>query len=199
MLTWLKTYASTHIAYIAIGILAFVFWRAWITQHDNAIRAEMQVHISEADVKARDKTIADLQASKDQVVSDLQKQVQTLQARKVDTPAQALPFIKEVAPAIKPVPVMQDLEPTDDSQIKVDAVELAKTLKQCSIEHEQLDACQQVAKTDEQIIKEKDGQVADKDAEIKTLKKPQGFWKKVGSTLKAVAVGVGIGFAVAHY
>jgi DNA repair exonuclease SbcCD ATPase subunit len=193
MLLWLKTYASTHITYIVIFVMAFAFWRAWITQHDNAIRADLQVKISEADVKARDARIADLLKEKDadRAFANEQMAVLEQQLAGVKTRLDALKVIQQLAPAVHPVE-----SPTDPTSVTVEAIPLAQELTQCRIDRIDLGACKKNLEQTEQIAEERKAQIKDKNDEITMLKKPQGFWKKVGSKLKDVGTGIGIGIGI---
>lgn len=194
MIPWLKTYARTHLVYLLLIGMAGIGFRSWLIEHDNRLLAVQQEKISEADVKARDARIADLLQQKADIeakaAADKAALIKQLSA--VKTPAQAVPVVAALAPELKPTPI------PNTTQVAVEAVPLATVLTQCRVDQVDLGACRTKLASDDQIITEQKGQLVDKDTEIKALKKPRGFWKRVTGTVKMVGIGIGIGFGLAH-
>lgn len=186
-------YLKTHLFYVLLIAGAIFAGHSWLVEHDNRLLAEQQAKISEADARASASRVVDLEASLASTQAARDDQVATLEHRlaSVKTPAQALPVVQELAPALKPEVA------SSPNSVSVDTIELAKELTQCREDKVSLDACQVQLKTEQQIVVEKDSQLKDKQDEIVALKKPQKFWKRLGTTVKTFGTGVGVGVAVA--
>lgn len=161
---------KTHIAYIVLfvvaGLGAFLAFDSWRAEHDARLLAEQQVKDSEARIK-------DLQAEADRKV-----QVITKIVHDAKTPQQVIAAIPEVSSLpLNPRPVAGD-----PLSVQVDAKNLLDELAAGKAAEVQLGACQEQGK--------------EKDKEIAALKKKPGFWHRLGSGAKKVAIGVAIGYAM---
>jgi hypothetical protein len=183
MITWLQTYAKTHIFYIVLIAVGFVAFRSWLQEHD-ARRA------ADAVVKQQEVLVADL---KQQIAAAQQQAVQKVQVitkvvHDIQTPAQAVAHIPELTDA----PLNARVSPDNGGQLSVDALPFIAILGQARIDKTNLDTCQQVASL-------KDQQLTAKDAEIAALKKKPSFWKRVTGTAKTVGIGIGIGLLLSTH
>lgn len=193
MIQYLKQYATTHAFYLILIGVALVGFRSWRQEHDARLLAEQQIKSSDAAVKASQEQVSDL---KQQIAaSDARSAQQLASLRKmvtaVQTPQQVVKEIPQVATNL-PAPAV--VQPDDSISFpKADVLPLFQDLadaKTCSVK---LAQCQSDYASEQQIAVQKDAQLGEKDKEITALKKRQGFWHRVGSTLKQVGVGIGIG------
>lgn len=193
MLTYLKQYASTHLFYIVLIGISLVAFRSWMGEHDARLLAEQQAKASDAIVKASEQKISDLKqeindndekAARD--IASLQKAIAA-----VKTPQQVVSELPNIAPSLPAPAVVQP-----DQSIafpKDDVLPLFQELAQGKTCAVQLAQCQANYAAEQKIADQKDAQLDAKNKEITALKKPKGFWKRLGSTLKQVGIGVAIG------
>jgi hypothetical protein len=173
---YLKQYFSTHLFYVVTIVLAIVFLRAWLQEHDARLLADLQVKASEAAVVNLEKQIEANNAAAKQQISDLRTLMQ-----KTKTPAQAIAAI----PSLSDLPINTRVGPTPGTAI-VDVVPLFQELAQCKETAIELAACQADYKAETAIA-------AKKDEQIQALKKKPGFWKRIASTLKTAVIGAAAG------
>lgn len=168
----LKQYLGTHIFYVLLIGAGVIGVRAWIQEHDARLLAEQQIKQSELQIQDLQKTIATTdQAAQHQVAT-----IQQLQ-QKTTTPAAAIAAI----PTLSDIPLNVRSGPTLTTAI-VDVQPLFQELAECKQDQVKLQACQADYKAETAIA-------AQKDDEVKTLKKKPRFWKRVGSTLKTALIG----------
>jgi len=170
-----------HLFYWIVGGVCLFAFKSWIAEHDARLLAD-------AEVKTAQSTIDQLH--------------QQIAAEKVETQKQVQVIIKEVAAAKTPeqqiaeIPKLADMplnpQPLPDapSAVKVDLQPLLAQLSECKQDSIKLGACQQEIQYRDQIEVEQGKQVT-------ALKKKPGFWARVGSTAKKVAIGVGVGAVTA--
>lgn len=175
-----------HTAYVVLfAILAlgsYIAVHSWLSEHDARLAAEQQEKVSEAAIKGLQSQIQDRDA---QATKQVEVVVKTI--HDVATPAQAISAI----PTLSDVPLNARPAIDNTTQVSVDAIPLAQelaTAKVCAI---QLPVCQQDLKDTKSIVSQKDD-------EINTLKKPQGFWSRVKSTAKVLGIGIGLGIIATH-
>lgn len=176
-------YAKTHLFYIvliAVGIIAF---RSWLAEHDQRLQTTVQLAASQEKIKDLEDQIVAVNAA-------AQKQVQTVVkiVHDVATPQQAVAAIPQLTDA----PLNARVSPDDPTQISVAAIPFTALLGQCKTDAIELSACTQREK-------DKDAIITEKTKDISNLKKPQNFWKRTLSTLKAVGIGIGIGAALSAH
>lgn len=189
------TYWKTHLAYvvlICLGTLgAYVAVHSWLEEHDARLLATQQEKISEQVIKTqKDKIAADqatietLSASITQVENSRKSQIALLQKQlaAVQTP-------QEAAAAL-------NLPLVDASHVQINALDLLTERNKCSQDTVNLAACQTTLATTQDIGKQKDDQLNQKqgivdqqDAEIAVLRHPKGFWKRLATNGKVAAVG----------
>jgi hypothetical protein len=172
-----KHFALAHFVWVVGVVVALVAGHAWLTEHDARLLADQQVKISETRVK-------DLQEEIEAVNAAAKKQVQTI--TKIIHDAQTPAQVVQVIPQLTNAPLNARTLPDSSVQVGVDAIPLVTVLGQCKIDKVNLDACAASSATKDSIITEKD-------KEITALKKPKSFFARLGSTLKAVGIGIGIG------
>lgn len=198
MLEYLKKYASTHLFYLIVIGVVLVAFHSWKEEHDARLLASQQVKISEAAVKSSQDQIVSLQqqiaandAKSAQQIASLEKLVQS-----VKTPQQVAVQLPQVAPNLPVQPTVQ----ADDSISfpKADVLPLFQDLAAGKEAEVQLTQCQADYKSEQQIAAQKDAQLEQKNTEIKVLKQPRSFWHRVGTTMKEVGIGIGIGLTVAR-
>lgn len=172
-----KHFVMGHIMWIAIAAVSLFAVHAWIGEHDQRLLATQQQKISEAQVK-------DLQAQMVAVNAAAAQKVQVITKiiHDVQTPTQAVAAIPQLTDA----PLNARVAPDNAAQVSVDAVVLVETLGQCKIDKTNLEACQANLKSETAIT-------AQKDLEIKALKQPKSFFKRMTGAMKAVGIGIGIG------
>lgn len=193
MLNYLKQYASTHLFYIVIIGIALVAFRSWMGEHDARLLADQQIKQSDAAVKASEQEISvlkqEMAANNEKYARDLASLEKTIAA--VRTPAQAAKQIPQLVPHL-PVPIATQPD-NSISFPKEDVLPLFSELaegKTCAVK---LAQCQANYDSEQKIVEQKDAQIAEKDKTITAIRKPKGFWRRVGSTLKQVGIGVAIG------
>jgi hypothetical protein len=170
-------YLRTHVFYvvlIAVGIIAF---HSWSQEHDARIVAESQAKAIEAANATLQSQIASSDALAARTIAALKAQ-----RAQVTTPAQAIAAI----PDVSTLPLNSRPAVDNPVQVSVDATALYNELNQAKQDAVSLNACVTARTADEEIIKN------DKQ-EIVVLKKKPAFWHRVGSTLKIVGIGIGIG------
>ena len=172
-----KHFAMAHIMWIVIVAVSLFTLHAWVGEHDARLLASQQQKISEAQVK-------DLQAQIVAVNAAAAQKVQTIV--KIVHDVQTAPQAVAAIPQLTDAPLNARVAPDNPAQVSVDAVTLVETLGQCKIDKTNLDACQANLKNETAIV-------AQKDIEIKALKQPKSFFKRMTGAMKAVGIGVGIG------
>lgn len=182
MLTWLETYAKTHIFYLVIIAVAVVAGHVWLQEHDARVKADGVVKQQEIVVASLQQQIA---ASNAQAAAKVQTVVKIV--HEAATPAQVV----QAAPQLTDVPLNTRLAIDNPSQVSVDALPFVQLLGQAKEDTINLAACkfELTAQT---------GIVAAKENEIAALKKKPKFLKKVVGIAKAVGVGIGIGLLISH-
>lgn len=176
-MTWLETYAKTHLFYLFVIGLAFVSFRVWLSEHDqrmSALATIKQQEVTVADLKAQIATVQQQAAQQTQVV----KQVVV----KATTPSAVVTAL----PQLTTLPLKPQVVPNDPVDLMVQAEPLVQLAGEAKTAEVQLVACQQT--TDLQ-----DKQLTAKDAEITALKKKPRFLNRVKHVAEAVGVGVAIG------
>jgi len=178
MITWIETYAKTHLFYIILIVVGVVAFRSWEQEHDARLLAEQQVKQSDAQVKTLQQQITTntaLAAQKVQVVTKI--------VHDAKTPAQqiaAIPQLTDVPLNTRPIVGLPD------GVVAVDLAPLVAELGQCKQDAINLGACTQNYNTCQGIV-------SLRNAEIVVLKKKPSFWHRVSGVAKSVGVGIGIG------
>lgn len=171
---------------LIVGVGGWIGVHSWVAEHDWAVKAQAAVEQANAQVKTLQQGIADRDA---QAVK--QQQVIVKVVHDTVTPQQAVQNLPQVVTAPLPAPVVS--QPSGDMLIPApDVLPIFQQLADDKICRSQLDTTTKDL-TDTKAI------VVARDAEIVVLKKPKGFWKRVGGTMKAVGVGIGIGLALGHH
>jgi hypothetical protein len=173
-------YLKTHAWYLAVISIALVAGRSWIQEHDARLLAEQTARVAEQKFQDYQKQVDALNAVRDSRIAAIQKQ-----AAAVKTPAQAITAI----PDVSTLPLHATPVPTAPEAVQVDALALYQTLSACQVDRVKLDACTQSSSI-------KDEQITAQRSTISELKRPKGFWKRLGSNLKWIGTAAGIGFAL---
>jgi hypothetical protein len=179
-LDW-RHWALTHAIWIVAAIVAILLGHSWIAEHDARLHADDQIKASEALIK----TLQDHQAATDAAAAQ-KVQVITKIVHDAVTPTQvvaALPQVDKTIAANLGARIAPSLQP---SEVAVQAVPLMQLVGDFANTKTQLDACQSNLADEKSIA-------ANKDDEIKALKKKPSFWKRVGGTAKMIGIGIGIG------
>ena len=175
-------YLKTHVFYVVIIVIGIIAFRSFLNEHDARLLAEQQEKVAEANVASLRNQIATSDAAAAQTIAVLKKRAAT-----VKTPEQAITAI----PDVSTLPLHATASP-QAGFVQVDALALYQELNQCTQDRTALGACQVARAADEKIIEQKDQEIA-------AYKKPRSFWHRTVSTLKAVGIGVGIGFVLAGH
>lgn len=178
MLTWLESYAKTHLFYIILIAVGVVGFKTWLVEHDARVLAEVAVKQSDAKVKDLQAQIASTTANATMKIGAVTRVIQGAK-----TPAQQLAAIPQLTDAPINARTMPSLP---DGVVAVDLAPLVAELGQCKQDTISLGACTENFNTCQQIVKERE-------AEVAVLKKKPAFWHRLLGVAKAVGVGVGIG------
>lgn len=178
----MKTHAAYIAAAIVIAILLTFGFTAWRQEHDARLVAEVKIVAAEQNIAHLQTDIQAITAQRDAKLSTLEKQRKT-----VSTPAAAIAAI----PDLSTLPLSTRTVSDDPSRVSVDALSLFNELNSCRQTEVKLDACSKTAALNTAIV-------ADKDVVISALRKKPSFFKRLGSTLKIVGIGIGIGVALGH-
>lgn len=163
---------KTHGWYLLLIGLALFGFRSWLMERDARVRAEQQQVISDERVKNIQQQMDAVNAAAAQKV-----QVVTRVVHDAATPqqvVQAIPQLTDVPLNARTVPALVSSAP---DQVAVDAKPFVELLGQCKTDSVNLGACSANLASCEEIVKEKDGEVA-------ALKKGPGFWKQFKHDLK---------------
>lgn len=179
----IPAYVKTHAYYLILIALGIVGFRSFLAEHDARLLVTQQLKISEEKLSGMAAQMNAVNAARDQ-----QKQAVTQAVAAIKTTPQAIAAIPQFTNA----PLNAKISPGDPSQISVAALPLIDLLGKCKTDEIELMACTENSKT-------KDAIIAEKDKDISALKKPQNFWKRTLSTLKAVGIGIGIGAALSAH
>ena len=167
--------------WLAMIAVALVGFKSWVREHDDKLAAKQAEAIAAVQVKNLQQQITDRDAVSAQKVQTIVKVVHD-----TTTPQQAVQHLPEVVTAPLPAPVVA--QPSGDYVVpKADVLPIFQQLADDKICREELTTAQ-ADLTDTKAI------VVARDTEIKTLKKPRGFWGNVKTVAKDVGIGVGIGF-----
>lgn len=188
----LRAALKAHAWWLVIGALALFAGRSWLAEHDARLLAQQAIASKEASIKASEQRVSDLEAVRAADEARWNDRLKELASRKVDTPKEALPLIRDYGLKVTPVaPNMQDqtLLPDAPSEVRVDTVELAKALKQCELDHAGLGKCQASLDAADDVAKEQQAQLDDRKAQVEALKRGPGFWKQLGRDFRSAAIG----------
>jgi|ERR1017187_6482542 hypothetical protein len=178
-----------HVSYLVAGLVlavgSYVGVHSFLQEHDARLLAQQQQKISEAVVKGLQQQIADRDAA-----AAKQQQVIVKVIHDTTTPQQAAQVLPQIVTAPLPVPVV--VQAAGSWLIpEPDVLPIFQQLADQKICRSELTTVQGDL-TDTKAI------VVQKDAEITTLKKPKGFWRRVGGTMKSVGIGIGVGLTLAR-
>lgn len=166
-------YVKTHAMYIVLIGLGLIGFHSWLTEHDSRVQAETTVRESVARVKDLQAQVVSISTQRDVKVAAI-----VAAAAKVKTPAQAITGIPEVSN----VPLNARAVPDLPTAVTVEAQPLYAELAQCRVTEVKLNACEQTAQVNAQVVKE---QVL----QITALKKRPSFWRRVGGQVKTALIG----------
>jgi hypothetical protein len=180
MITLPNKHFFSLIGGLVLAVLITCAGVSWLREHDARIIAEQTVKASEARVQDLQGQREAVQKQADATLAALRKQ-----AEAVKTPSQAIAAI----PDVSTLPLNSRPVPSAPEAVQVDALPLFQELSACKQTAVSLTACQSKLDLTEKIADEKD-------AEVKALKKPRGFWKRLATTVKDVGIGVAIGYGL---
>jgi hypothetical protein len=204
-----KQFLFVHWFWFVFALGGFIAFHSWLQEHDARLASNAAEQVAKVQVTADQKQMAD----NDKVKAQLQ---QEMADRDAATQAQIAAMTKLVA-SVKTTPqAVQAIDTLSNHQVQPVAqangdmlilqpqviplfTELADG-KQATIS---LTTCTQdltatktlVVKSEANLDLQKDI-TKQRDNEIAILKKPQGFWKRVGTTLKVMGAGIGIGLTL---
>jgi hypothetical protein len=177
----IKHWILSHLIWVigvSIAVVAFYSWKA---EYSARLQAEAQIKVSEAQVRTLQQSIADRDKQTQQQVAPIVRIIHDVQ-----TPAQAVAALPKVLDL--PTPVI----PQANNAVLIPAPDIVPIFTAVADDK----VCRALLGTSQQDLTDTRGIVKQKDDEITALKKPQGFWKRVGGTMKAVGVGIGIGIVL---
>jgi hypothetical protein len=183
-LDW-KHWLLSHLVWVvgvAIAVVAFYSWRA---EHDQRLIAEQAVKAAEVQVKTLQQSIADRDKAAAVQVAPIVKIIHD-----TVTVPQAIANLPAVVNQPLPVPVV----PQPNNAVLIPEPDVLPLFNQVADDK----VCRIQLDTTTKDLTDTKAIVVQKDDEIKALKKPKGFWRRVGGTMKAVGIGIGIGVALGH-
>lgn len=183
MLAWLETYAKTHLFYIILIVVGVVAFNSWRQEHDARLLADQKVSQNAQLVKSLEDGIA----SRDSALAAAVKPIQVVVAA-AKTPQQVVEAVPKIAPELAP---SLDVKAVDATHVQVDSQGFIGLLGKYETLSKEEAACQ-ADYADEQ---RKTAALTDS---VKELKKKPRFWKRVGGTIKQVALGIAAGFILAE-
>lgn len=170
-------FVKPHLFYWIAAVALFVVFRSWIGEHDARLRADIGVKDAQVQIDALKQQIATRQVETEKEVQVIVKEVQAAK-----TPEQQIDLIPKLTDGIiQPMPVFDD--PT---HVKVELEPLVEQLGKCKEDAIKLGSCQQELADRLQIEMKQDSQVT-------LLKKQPGFWHRLASGSKKVAIGIAVG------
>lgn len=172
-----KAWLLSHLVWIVALVVALVIGHTALVEHDARVVADAQIKTSQT------------------VIASLQQQIvaaNAAAAAKVVTITKIVHDVQTVPQAVQAIPQLADqplnARPAVDNpvQVSVDAVPLVQELGECKIAQTSLTACQIDLKNETAIAAQKDDQ-------IKALKRKPKFWNRVKKTLEIISIAAGIG------
>jgi len=164
---------------IIVGVVVIIMFVSALREHDVRILAEQTVKQSQDRIADLQKQSEDVKKAGDAAIAKLRAQ-----RKEVKTPTQAIAAL----PSVSPEPLAPAPLPDAPDRVAVDALPLFQELNQCK-------QCEANLSTDEAQL-QLDKQVeAEKDTQIKALKKKPAFWHRVAKTAEVLAIGAAIGYA----
>ena len=208
-----ETFLQHHLPWCIIVVAIAVGGTTWLHEHDARLAAEAKIKVDESQVQVLQQSIA----QNNQAIASLQQQMQqrdaanaqliaTLvkQRQAATTPPQQVAVLQSEANL--PAPIVSLPNSSDWKLPAVDVEPLFSQVNSGLQAQAALSTCQadlldtrSIVSKDDSTIADQTKQIALKQDEIQSLKKKPSFWKRVGSTMKAVGIGFGIGVAVAHH
>jgi hypothetical protein len=176
----LKTFLLSHAVWVVAIAVGLIVGHVALQEHDARIAAEAQIKTSEAAVATLQQQIAQTNAQAAQKVQVVTKIVHDLGP--APTPTQVVAAV----PELTNVPLNARPAVDNSAQISVDAVPFVNFLAQAKTDQINLGACQSDLKNETAIA-------AQKDIEIKALKKKPSFWKTVKKDVEFAGVVLSIG------
>lgn len=164
------------IVLVSGGLFAF---REWLAQHDANVRAEIQVRDLQTNIDSLKAQIAARQV-------DTQKQVQVIvkEVAAAKTPEQQIAEVNKLAAnPIHAEPVLGD-----PSKVTVDLAPLLAEESECRQMAIKYGACQQ-------DLQDRLAIEAEQAKQVDVLKKKPGFWRRLASDTKKIAIGIAFGAA----
>ena len=173
----------SHLIWVVAITVALVMGHSYLAEHDARIAADAAIKVSQANVANLQKQMAANDAAAAQKTQTIVKIVHD-----AITPAQQIAAI----PQLSDVPLNARIAPGLPEAVTVDLAPLVQELGQCKQDAVNLAACK-IDLTNEKAID------AQKDDQIKALKKKPAFWHRVKKTLELIGICVGIGAALGSH
>jgi Tfp pilus assembly protein FimV len=210
MIAFLETFFKHHLAWVVLVVVGLVGIHYWQAEHDARAKAEATVKVDETQVATlqqaitqNNQSIAALQtqmAARDQQNATIIASLANAKQQAVTTPQQVTVLATE---AKLPQPITSIADSSDWRLPQADVEPLFSQVNTGLQAQANLTTCQAdltdektLAATQAKTISDETQQIALKDNEIVALKKKPSFFKRIGSTMKAVGVGIGIGILV---
>jgi hypothetical protein len=176
-----KAWILSHVVWIAAITVALVIGHVALQEHDQRVVADAQIKTSQAVIASLQQQIVAANAAAAAKVVTITKIVHDAQ-----TPAQQVAAIPQLSDVPLSARIVPPLQPNGPPQVAVDLAPLVQELGECKIAETNLQACTTDLKNETAIA-------AQKDAQIKDLKRKPKFWSRVKKTLELISIAVGIG------
>jgi hypothetical protein len=176
----LSTFVLSHLPWVVLMGALVVGFYSWRGEHDARILAEATIKASQAQITtlqeqivARDKATTAQVAPIVQIIHD------------TTTTQQAAAALPKVLTQPLPTPII----PQADNSVVVPQPDVIPLFDQVADDS----VCRALLTTAQADLTDTKGIVVQQTTEIVALKKKPSFWKRVGSTVKTVGIGIGIG------
>jgi Tfp pilus assembly protein FimV len=206
----IKHWILSHLVWVVGVAVALYGFHTWSAEHDARLKAEATIKQDESQVATLQQAIT----QNNQTVAQLQQQMAARDAQNANIIAS---LVKAKAQAVTPpqqVTVLQteaklpepivSIPNTSDWRLpSADVAPLFEAVTDGAAATANLQTCtddltdeKNIVATDTKTIGDQTQQIGLKDNEIAALKAKPKFWHRVGSDLKKVGIGVGIGMLI---
>lgn len=182
----LQSFILSHLLWVVLIGSSLIGFHEWSIEHDARVLAEQQIKTSQAQVVTLQQQIAD---------RDKQTQTAVAPIVKIIHDTVTVPQAVAALPQVVNQPLPQPVIAQPDNSVTIpepDVIPLFNQVADDKVCRVQIDALTKDYNDQKTIDTQKDQQIA-------VLKKKPSFWHRVGSTMKKVGIGVGIGLAAAKF
>lgn len=179
----LKTFVLSHLIWVVLLGASFVGFQAWKGEHDARILAD-------ATVKAAQYQIVTLQQ---QIVErDKAAAIQVAPIVKIIHDVQTVPQAVAALPQVLNTPLALPVEVHSDNSVTIPEPDILSLFAQVADDK----VCRQLFTASQADLADEKAIATQQVTQITALKKKPSFWHRVGSVVKEVGIGIGIGVVI---